>query len=182
MELEQLKRDCTIRQKKGLHFIAASILIWFLIVLIHLTDLNILQKNMLTLCCSAILFPVAILLSKWMKIDFQGKGNPLTNLCIIFSVNQILYILIAMWVFAEVPNKMLMVYTMIFGAHLMPYGWLYKSRTYYVFSIIIPILALIVGLYCPILTLAVFMLCIEIIFTLCLYFENRKSVVHDKKE
>ena len=26
-----------------------------------------------------------------------------------------------------------MVYTMIFGAHLLPYGWLYQSKTYYVF-------------------------------------------------
>ncbi len=35
---------------------------------------------------------------------------------------------------------------MILGGHLLPYSWLYNSKTYMVLSIMIPILALIVGL------------------------------------
>ena len=85
-------------------------MIWILIAAIYLSGLNIQQKNILTFCCSAILFPTAWLLSKWLKIDFEGKGNPLTKAGILFSVNQMLYILIAMWVFAAIPEKMLMVY------------------------------------------------------------------------
>ena len=75
------------------------------------------------------LFPLAWGLSKALKIDFEGKGNPLTKAGILFSVNQMLYILIAMWVFSAVPEKMLMVYAMIFGAHLMPFSWL-SIRSY----------------------------------------------------
>ena len=78
-------------------------------------------------------FPLAWGLSKVMKIDFEGKGNPLSKAGILFSVNQMLYILIAMWVLSAVPEKMLMVYAMIFGAHLMPFSWLYRSRSYMVF-------------------------------------------------
>ena len=74
--------------------------------------------------------PLAYFVSKLIKVDFQNKGNPLTNLGILFSVNQILYLLIAMWVYGTVPEKMLMVIAMIFGAHLLPYGWLYKSKVY----------------------------------------------------
>ena len=177
--LQELMKDCAIRQKKGLHFILASVLIWAVLLVIHLTDFNIELKNLLTFCCSAILFPVAWTLSKLLGIDFEGKGNPLTKAGIIFSVNQMLYILIAMWVYAAVPGKMLMVYAMIFGAHLMPFGWLYQSRSYMVFSIIIPIGMLIVGLIYPPTTVAALMLAIEAVFSLCLHQEvkqlNRQS-------
>ena len=174
--LQELMKDCAIRQKKGLHFILASVLIWAVLLAIHLTDFNIELKNLLTFCCSAILFPVAWTLSKLLGIDFEGKGNPLTKAGIIFSVNQMLYILIAMWVYAAVPGKMLMVYAMIFGAHLMPFGWLYQSRSYMVFSIIIPIGMLIVGLIYPPTTVAALMLAIEAVFSLCLHQEvNHKT-------
>lgn len=174
MELEQLIKDCSIRQKKGLHFILASILIWILICAVHLTGMTIEMKDILTFCCSAILFPLAWLMSKWLKIDFEGKGNPLTKAGILFSVNQMLYILIAMWVLAAVPEKMLMVYAMIFGAHLMPFSWLYDSKSYLFFSIFIPIAALIIGLFFPPWVLAALMIVVEAIFSVCLQAECKR--------
>ena len=39
-----------------------------------------------------------------------------------------------------------MVSTIIFGAHLLPYGWLYRSQAYFVFSCVVPVLAFIVRL------------------------------------
>ncbi|MCR5561665.1 MAG: hypothetical protein K6F58_07635 [Bacteroidales bacterium] len=166
-----MRKDCAQRQKKGLHFIVASILIWGLIMVVHLTGLSIGLKNLITFCCSAVLFPVALGVSKALGIDFQGKGNPLSRLGLLFSLNQMLYILIVMWVYAAVPDKMLMVYTMVFGAHLMPFSWLYQSKSYLVLSIIIPILALVVGLLCPPCVLAIIMFVIEAVFSFCLYKE-----------
>jgi hypothetical protein len=174
MELDELRKDCARRQKKGLHFILASVLIWGLILIVYLTGLTIEQKNLVTFCCSAVLFPLAWGLSKMLGIDFEGKGNPLTKAGILFSVNQLLYILIAMWVFAAVPDKMLMVYAMIFGAHLMPFSWLYQSKIYLVLSIFIPIMALLVGLFCPPYVLAIIMVLVEILFSICLFLEVRK--------
>ena len=173
MELNELIKDCAQRQKRGLHFIMASVVIWGLILAVQLTDLTIEQKNLFTFCCSAVLFPLAWGLSKVLKIDFEGKGNPLTKAGILFSINQMLYILIAMWVFAAVPEKMLMVYAMIFGAHLMPFSWLYQSKGYLVFSIAIPILALIVGLMYAPFVLAIMMLVIEAVFSVWLYLESK---------
>jgi hypothetical protein len=173
MELNELIKDCAQRQKRGLHFIMASVVIWGLILAVQLTDLTIEQKNLFTFCCSAVLFPLAWGLSKVLKIDFEGKGNPLTKAGILFSINQMLYILIAMWVFAAVPEKMLMVYAMIFGAHLMPFSWLYQSKGYLVFSIAIPILALIVGLMYAPFVLAIMMMVIEVVFSVWLYLESK---------
>ena len=124
MELSELRRDCAVKQQRGLHFILASV--------------------------------------------FIGAG-------ILFSVNQILYLLIAMWVFDALPEKMLMVYAMIFGAHLMPYSWLYQSRSYMLLSILIPILALLVGLTQTPAVLAGMMLGIEVVFSLALVWENKKD-------
>ena len=144
MELNELHKDCSRRQKKGLHFILASVVIWALLLAVHLTHLTIEQKNLITFCCSAVLFPLAWGLSNALNIDFKGEGNPLTKAGILFSVNQILYILIAMWMFAAVPDKM---------------------------SIVIPILSLVIGLMFPPFVLAGVMMLVEAVFSLLLYRE-----------
>ena len=173
MNLDELRLDCEVKQKKGLHFILASIIIWFAVLIIHLTSLPILTKNLFTFFCTAPLMPLAFLISKLVNIDFQNKENPLTNLGVLFSANQMLYLLIAMWIYPTVPEKMLMVLAMIFGAHLLPYSWLYKSRSYMFLSIVIPILSLIVGLNFAPYVLAALMMVIEILFSICLKIENK---------
>lgn len=76
------------------------------------------------------------------------------------------------------PEKMLMVFAMIFGAHLMPYSWLYLSKSYFVFSIAVPVLALIVGLMFPPFVLAAVMIGVEILFNILLCLEVR-HLAHD---
>ena len=171
--LNELRNDCALKQKRGIHFIIASVVIWTGIAAVHLSPMNIVLKNLLTFCLSAPLMPIAFAVSKFLGIDFQNKSNPLTPLGILFSVNQILYLLIAMWVYNAVPEKMLMVYAMIFGAHLMPYSWLYLSRSYLVMSILVPLFALIVGLTSPSYILAIGMLVVELIFVFLLVYENK---------
>lgn len=173
MNLEEMRLDCAIKQKKGLHFILASVIIWCAVLAVQLLDIPILTKNLFTFCCTAPLLPISYFISKVIKVDFQNKENPLTNLGLLFSFNQMLYLLIAMWIYPTIPEKMLMVIVMIFGAHLLPYGWLYKSKSYIIFSVTIPILSLIVGLNFEIYILAIVMIVIEIIFSGLLILENR---------
>jgi hypothetical protein len=177
MTLEEMRLDSSIKQKKGLHFILASIIIWLFVTVIHFTSLPILTKNLLTFCFTAPLLPIAFIISKIIKVDFKNKANPLTNLGLIFSFNQILYLLIAMWVYPTIPEKMVMILGMIFGAHLLPYGWLYKSRSYIVMSIIIPILALIIGINFQPYIVAGVMVIIEVIFSMLLVVEIKKLAV-----
>jgi hypothetical protein len=171
MNLEQLRRDCAIKQKKGLHFILASIIIWTLVTIIHLTQLPILTKNLLTFSATAPLVPLAFFISKLIKVNFSDKTNPLNQLGIIFSLNQMLYLLIAMWVYPTVPDKMVMIIAMIFGAHLLPYAWLYQSRIYAIMSIFIPFVALFVGMNFDVYVLSGLMIICEIIFSFILYIE-----------
>ena len=55
----------------------------------------------------------------------------------------------------------------------MPYSWLYQSKSYLVLSILVPILALIVGLMAKPHVLASLMFGIEIAFSLALIKENK---------
>jgi len=174
MSLNELKLDCSKRQKKGLNFKIAFIIIWTLVAIVHLTDLPILTKNLLTFSATAPLVPLAFLISKLIKVEFSDKTNPLNELGLLFSLNQILYLLIAMWVYPTVPNKLVMVIAMIFGAHLLPYAWLYSSRIYAIMSVIVPIVSLIIGSMFEVYILAILMIGFEIIFSLILSLEVKK--------
>ena len=123
-EINELRLDCALKQKRGLHIILASIIIWLAISIIHFSSMPILTKNLFTFVCAAVLLPLSYLVSKLTNVDFQNKSNPLTELGILFSVNQVLYLLIAMWIYPTIPEKMLMILAIIFGAHLLPYSWL----------------------------------------------------------
>jgi hypothetical protein len=82
-----------------------------------------------------------------------------------------------MWIYNAVPEKMVMTLAMIFGAHLLPYGWLYKSISYIVLSFVIPVAVLIVGVNFPPSFVAGFMIAVEIVFSLLLINEVRKLPV-----
>ena len=181
MNLEELRNDCARKQKKGLHIILASVIIWILVLCVHLTSLPMLTKNLITFCCTAPSLPnvyqlsvLSFFISRLLKIDFQNKENPLTTLGVLFSVNQILYLLIAMWIYPTLPEKMLMVIAIIFGAHLMPYSWLYKSKSYFALSIIIPVTSLAVGLNFEPYILASVMIGFEVLFSILLLCEVKQ--------
>lgn len=171
--LELLKSDCRIKQKRGLAFILASIPVWTAILGIQLSTLPVLGKNFWTFCCSVPLIVLAYLISGLLGTDFKNWDNPLSKLGLIMTFSQMPYLLIVMWVYSTVPEKMLMVYAMVFGAHLFPFGWLYDSKTYYIFSAVIPVSVLIIGLSSPSVFIALFMIFAEISFSICLIFENR---------
>lgn len=175
MTLNELRGEFSRRQKKGIHFIATSVIIWALIFIVQLTEMKVLNKNLWTFICTTPLMPVAALFAKALNIPFTEKGNPLNDLGGLFSMNQMLYLLIAMWVFPTVPDKMVMVFAMIFGAHLLPYSWLYQSKAYAVFAVAIPFIALVAGLMLNAAWVAGIMVFVEISFTALLALECRRE-------
>lgn len=70
LALKELRADNIIKQKKGVHFILASIIIWGAVFGIHMSSLPILTKNLYTFFCSAPLVPLAFLISKLIGVDF----------------------------------------------------------------------------------------------------------------
>lgn len=175
MNLDELRADIAKKQKKGLPFICASVIIWLLILTVVCLELPIQQKNILVFCCSCPLMPLAWAVGKIIRVDIFDKSNELGNLGFLFTLNQFLYLLIVMWVFNAVPDKMVMVYAMVFGAHLLPYSWLYQSVGYRVFAIVIPILALALGCLYSSAVVAIAMIVVEVLFVVLLSAEARKQ-------
>lgn len=174
MDLDKLRIDIAKRGKKGLHFIIASVIIWCAVLVIWLLPIeNILTKNLLTFCFTTPLLPLAYMISKIIKAEFSANDNPLNKLGLLFSCNQFIYILIAMWVYPTVPDKMVMVLAIIFGAHLLPFGWLYKSKAYSVISVLISFTTFITGIMFNAVVVSIVMIIFEIIFSLWLILENR---------
>lgn len=174
MNLDELRNDIAKRGKRGLHFIIASVIIWCAVLVIWLLPIkDILMKNLLTFCFTTPLVPIAYMFSKLIKAEFSANDNPLNKLGFLFSYNQFLYILIAMWVYPTVPDKMVMVLAIIFGAHLMPFGWLYKSKAYSVMSVLISFTILIIGIMFNAAVVSASMILFEIIFCIWLMVENK---------
>ena len=171
MNLDELRNDLALKQKKGLPFICASVVIWLLIVIVILLDLPQYRENLFIFCCSCPLLPISWAISKVLKVDIFDKSNPLGNVGFLFTCNQLLYLLIVMWVFSAVPDKMVMVYAMVFGAHLLPYSWLYKSVSYRVFAIVLPIVSLIIGCMYSAIFVAVTLFVVECVFVMFLFAE-----------
>jgi hypothetical protein len=168
MTVDELRDAIIVDQKKGLPFITTSVIIWTLIAIVSSLNIAIDLKNILVFCCAVPLLPIAWLIGKKMGVDIFAKGNELGNLGLLFTLNQVLYLLIVGWVFNAVPDKMVMVFAMVFGAHLLPYSWLYKSNAYKIFAILIPILSLILGNLFPSNILAITLAVTELIFVFCL--------------
>ncbi len=171
MELEVLRKDMIVSQRKGQPFIVTSTIIWVSITLVTMMKVSLPVQNLLIFLLFMSIVPLSWFVGKWLNVDIFSKENPLTNLGFLFTCNQLIYLLIVMWVFSAVPEKMLMVYTMVFGAHLLPYSWLYKSRTYFVFAILIPILALVLGHMASLTCLSLVMVFLEIVFAMQLQVE-----------
>ena len=170
--LNTLKKDAQRTQKKGLPFIMASVVIWGLIFIARLVSKG---YNVATFVCCCLLFPMAFLFSKALKAEvFRKTGNPINGLIILSTLNQLLYLLIAMWAFDRKPDAMLMIYAMIFGAHLLPYSWAYDSKAYLVLSIVETVGALVITHLCGSLATTAFILCGEILLSVLLYRECQK--------
>ncbi|HEY5560810.1 MAG TPA: hypothetical protein VIK72_03480 [Clostridiaceae bacterium] len=180
MDLDTLKIDNLRRCKKGLHFIIASVIIWCAVLIVWLLPIkDSLNKNLLTFCFTTPLVPLAYMISKIIKAEFSIKDNPLSNLGLLFACNQFLYILIPMWVYPTVPDKMVMVLAIIFGAHLLPFGWLYKSKAYSVMSILISLTVFIIGIMFSAVAVAIVMIVFEIVFSIWLMIEIKGEVINE---
>lgn len=174
MNLDELRTDIAKRGKKGLPFIIASVIIWCAVLVAWVIPIeNTTTRNLLTFCFTTPLVPLAYMISKIIKAEFSINDNPLSKLGLLFSYNQFLYILIAMWVYPTVPDKMVMVLAIIFGAHLMPFGWLYKSKAYSVMSVLISFTIFIIGIIFNAVVVSIVMVVFEIIFCIWLMLENK---------
>ena len=173
--LNELRREAEITQMKGAPFMMASVILWTMITIIRILPLTLYMMNLLTFCCPVFLVPLTLLFSKIIGADsFKKSDNPVNKLGILCTCNQVLYLLIVMWAFSKNPEVMMMLYGMIFGAHLMPFAWVYESKTYLVMSIIVTLGSLLTACVFGNIVMGVFLVICQIITSVSLLAECRK--------
>lgn len=173
--LNELIREASITQKKGLPFILASVIIWSVICLVQFSGKSIQTINLYAFMSSALLMPLAFMFSKVLKADiFKKNDNPVCKLGFLCTLNQMLYLLIVMWAFSVKPESMVMLYAMVFGAHLLPFGWVYGSISYKVMSVVETVGALLIGLIFGNIAVTAFMVVCEVVLSAALFIETGK--------
>jgi len=174
-DIFELKKENILTQKKGLPFMMASVIIWVCILIAQYSYPNLYGKNFTTFCCSCLLMPLAIFFSRILKADIFAKtGNPFDKLGFRLTMTQMIYILIPMWAFAECPKKMVMLYGIVFAAHLFPFSWLYESKAYFFAAIIEAVATLLLGIYYGNVAIAAFMIAAQVIVVIMLFMEVNK--------
>ena len=180
-DINELRREAQTIQKNGAPYMMASVIIWSLITIIRLLPISIYAMNLSAFCSSMLLVPLALIFSKMIGADiFRKTNNPINKLGILCTCNQMLYILIVMWAFSQKPECMLMIYAMVFGAHLMPFSWIYESRTYLVMSLVITIGSLVIGSFLGDVVMGVFLAMCQIVTSTLLLLECRKNESKNK--
>ena len=181
--LNGLKQEAQAAQRKGLPFILASVVIWGMILALQFLDKTQTVKNLYAFCCSSFLVPLSFLFSKIVKAkSFQKSHNPLSKLGILFTLNQMLYLIIVMWAFNQKPEAMVMLYAVVFGAHLLPFGWLYDSKAYTVLSVVETIGALLVGIFLGNVGICAFMALMELLLCIFLFLGDCKRAERPEME
>ena len=172
--LNQMKIEFAVKQKKGLPFILASTVLWTVMLIAFMTNLDLSTKNIIAMCCSALLMPLGMLFGKLLRVNIFSKENPLSSLSIVAALNQLMYLPIAIWAMYAVPDKMIMIYAIIVGAHFLTYYWIYNSPTYFYASIIISVVSLILGTNCSQVAVCLAFVAFDILICILLSLEIRQ--------
>ncbi|MBP5555091.1 MAG: hypothetical protein J6X94_09515 [Lachnospiraceae bacterium] len=144
--LNALRKDAARLQKRGLPFMMASVLLWTGIMFSTICIENINERNFFIFCSSALLMPLASAFGKMLGVNiYQKTPNPINKLGFLCNINQFLYLPIAMWAYSAHPESMLLIYAIIFAAHLLPFSWVYNSRIYFTASMVESIGVILLG-------------------------------------
>ena len=174
--LNSLKEEQREAQKCGLPFMMASVVLWTIILVAQFLNVDQVTKNTITFSCSAGMMPLALIFGKLIGAHFLKKtGNPIKSLGFLCTMNQNLYLLAALWAYNQKPVGMLMVYAVIFAAHLLPFSWVYNCKPYMVFSIIETIGSFAAGIIFGNAAIALFIVVCQILLNVFIFANMRKD-------
>ncbi|GHN00643.1 hypothetical protein WSM22_21320 [Cytophagales bacterium WSM2-2] len=178
-DLNQLRTELSIKAKNGIDFITSASIVWLGITYIWTLPYSSHSKSVLTFFVGAVVLPLALLLSKVYKTTWTIKENPLQPLGLWLNFAQLVYFPFLIFTLSKEPDYFVMVYVIITGAHFFPYSWYYNTKLYAVFSILISVGALIIGMSVPLSQMylvALFISVCLIVLAVLLHFSYKKRL------
>lgn len=83
------------------------------------------------LIATACVYPLGWALDRAVGGDLLARGHPLARLVWVLAATQSLGWPSLVIVFAQAPSLLAFALAALLGAHFLPYGWLYRSPSYY---------------------------------------------------
>jgi hypothetical protein len=180
-KLDILRNELSIKSKNGIDFILAASVIWLIIAYLWTLKFKAYDRSVFVFIVGAPLLPMALFFSRILKTNWKITNNPLQSLGLWLNFAQLFYFPFLIFTMIKIPEYFIMVYAIITGAHLFPYGWFYKTNWYSIFSGIIVIGALLLGLnlsFEKMYLVALFTSVSLLILTLFLFFDTTKKLKH----
>lgn len=173
-DFNELRTEASLQQMKGAPFMMASVIIWSLVTVIWMMPWELGMKNTLMTYAPALLIPLVLLFSKIIGAHvFRNIRQPFNKLGLLCVLNQNLYLVIMMWAYSNCPGAALMIFGMIFGAHLLPFSWVYSSKTYLVMSLVATFGTTAVSIFLPAVYIPLFLALCQTVTSTCLLVECR---------
>ncbi|WP_298785556.1 DUF7010 family protein [uncultured Marinococcus sp.] len=117
MEIHAWRRELSVKGKNGIAFLMAAVLIWVLITGVFLLSLDLYTQNILMLCSSGLMLPLAILFSRLLRVEWKFDDNPLGSLGLSLNLTQLAYFPLLLWAIAASPVDAVLFFAVITGAH-----------------------------------------------------------------
>jgi len=177
MDIDKMRNDLSIRGKNGLPFLMAATIIWLIITVIYFqSGLDIKTKNIFMFIFTGLMLPLAVGFSKVIKAEWKFD-HPLGNLGLLFNLAQFIYFPIIFWAFIKSPSEMVVFFAIITGAHLLPYGWFYNVRAYYILAPVTSLLIFLLSLQTSIALwfIPLVMAALLVILSICLYVDYKSK-------
>lgn len=144
--LIDLKKEIQIQNKNGIDFVLAAGVLWLVLTYIWTLDFSSYNKSIFSFMVSALLLPLAFVLSKVLKTQWKAKDNPLQPLGLWINFAQLIYFPLLIFVLLNTPDYFIMAYAVITGAHFFPYAWFYDEMGYAIWAVLISVGAFLVSL------------------------------------
>lgn len=130
---ENMSREAAHASKRGLPMIVTGVLFWVIagIAGYVLGDLAV----WVYVYGIGLVFPVGLLVGKWMKADMLDSTNPLFSVAGVVGGMQMLFVPLVVLVLMVLPEWLPMAVGVLTGAHFLPFAVLYRSKAYVVLSI-----------------------------------------------
>ncbi|WP_456276367.1 DUF7010 family protein [Bacillus sp. AK128] len=127
--LENLHSEVIAEAKKGFPILLAGSIVFFVFTFLPLF-LPMEVVHLVWIFGLGAIFPLGLLLSKPLGVDFFSSKNPLGTLGGIIAAPQAFFIPVFIIVYQNMPEYLPFTIGLLGGSHFLPYMWIYKSKAY----------------------------------------------------
>jgi hypothetical protein len=128
--MDHVKFDLIKRTKKGVIMFYIGTVYWLLLGVLSFTEIHMNLLGLIYFIGAGMLFPLGILISNLMQVDFVAKSNPLSSIAGVIGGMQILFIPINIFIYMENIEWLPFFVAVLTGAHFLPFSPLYNSKAY----------------------------------------------------